>query len=445
MATTRDSWNTRAGFLLAAVGSAVGLGNLWRFAYIASEGGGAAFVILYLVLVFLIGVPLLTAELTIGRHTGQSPIRALTRVGGSGWSWLGVVFVFAGFGILSYYSVIMGWTARVLVDTARGALPEDTSAYFGRISTGTSAILWHLGGMALTVAVVRGGIRGGIERVSVVLMPLLFLLVVGLAIWAATLSGAGPGYEFYLKPQAGELFTSATLTRAAGQAFFSMSLGMGAIITYASYLKGPGNLPREAGTIALSDTAVAFVGGLVTFPIIFHFGLQQGVSESNIGALFIAVPRAFHDMGGTGVVIGTVFFVALYIAALTSAISLLEVVVSALIDGPGWPRHRSAVVAGIAIALAGIPAALNTDWLGLVDQVVGNVFLIFGGLMMALLVGYAWSRGADDELALGFGNAALRRVWIWLLRVPVPLILLVVLYNAVRAIGPLFRAVFGGG
>lgn len=445
MATTRDSWNSRLGFLLAAVGSAVGLGNLWRFAYIASEGGGAAFLILYLILVFLIGVPLLTAELAIGRHTGQSPIRALTRVGGSGWSWLGVVFVFGGFAILSYYSVIMGWTGRVLVDTLRGSLPLETGEYFTQISTGPAAIAWHLLSMALTIAVVRGGIRGGIERAALILMPLLFVLIVGLAIWAATLSGGGPGYEYYLRPHVADLFTTSTLTRAAGQAFFSMSLGMGAIITYASYLKGQGNLPREAGTIALSDMSVAVVGGLVTFPIIYHFGLSESVSASNVGALFIAVPRAFAEMGGTGVVVGAIFFISLYIAALTSAISLLEVVVSAFIDGPGWSRHRSALVAGIAIAIAGIPAALNTNWLGLVDQVVGNVLLIFGGLMTALLVGYAWSRGADEELAIGFGNVAMRRTWLWLLRVVVPIVLAIVLYYSIVAIGPAYQALVGSG
>lgn len=445
MTVPRDSWSTNAGFILAAVGSAVGLGNLWRFAYIASEGGGAAFVALYLVLVLLIGVPLLTAELVIGRRTGQSPIRALTMVGGRGWSWLGIVFVFAGFGILSYYAVIMGWTGRVLVDTLRGAIPADTGAYFGEISVGGDAILFHLAGMALTIAIVTGGVRGGIERVAIILMPILFLLIVGLAVWAATLSGSGPGYAFYLRPQLSEVFRAETLRQAAGQAFFSLSLGMGAILTYASYLRGKGNLPKEGGTIALSDTAVAFVGGLVTFPVIYHFGLQAGVSGSNVGALFIAIPRGFHSMGAAGTVVGAIFFTALYIAALTSAISLLEVVVAAFIDGLGWPRRRSTWVAGTAIALVGIPAALNTNWLGLVDQVVGNVFLIFGGLMTALLVGFVWSRGADEELAEGFPRPRLRRAWLWTLRTVIPVILLVVLYGAIRAIGPAARAVFGGG
>lgn len=423
----------------------MGLGNLWRFAYTASQGGGAAFVALYLILVFVIGVPLLTAELVIGRHTGQSPIRALTMVGGRRWSWLGVVFVIAGFGILSYYSVIMGWTGRVLIDTLRGAIPADTGAYFGEISVGNDAIFFHLIGMALAIAVVTGGIRGGIERVAMILMPILFLLIVGLAIWAATLSGAGPGYAFYLRPQLSEVLRATTFTQAAGQAFFSLSLGMGAILTYASYLRGKGNLPKEGGTIALSDTAVAFVGGLVTFPVIYHFGLQGDVGASNVGALFIAVPRGFHSMGAAGTVVGAIFFSALYIAALTSAISLLEVAVAAFIDGLGWTRRRSCWVAGGGIALLGIPSALDTNWLGLVDQVVGNVFLIFGGLMTALLVGFVWSRGADQELAQGFHNAAARRAWLWLLRTVVPLLLLIVLVGSVGAIAPLARAVFGGG
>jgi NSS family neurotransmitter:Na+ symporter len=183
----RDSWQSSAGFLLAAVGSAVGLGNLWRFAYTASEGGGAAFVFVYLIFVLGIGLPVMTAELAIGRSTGLSPIRAIVEVAGRKWRWLGGMFVFAGFAILSFYSVIMGWTLRLLLDSIRGKVPLDTGAYFGEISTGTPAVLFHVVGMILTVAIVRGGIRGGIERAAKILMPILFLLLIGLALWAATL------------------------------------------------------------------------------------------------------------------------------------------------------------------------------------------------------------------------------------------------------------------
>jgi NSS family neurotransmitter:Na+ symporter len=423
----RGSWQSNTGFILAAVGGAVGLGNLWGFAYSASTGGGAAFVVLYFVFVLLVGLPVLTAELVIGRHTGKSAIEAMGTIGAR-WKLLGAVFVLVGFGILSFYSVIMGWTGRMLIDFIRGAVPQDTGAYFGEISEGSGAIVAHLLGMALTIYIIGRGVQRGIERVAIVLMPILFAMILGLAFWASTLSGAGPGYSFYLKPDFDALFQRSTITGAAGQAFFSLSLGMGAMITYASYLPGKGNLPGKAALIGFSDTMVAFVGGLVTFPIIYHFGLQADVSDSTIGALFIAVPRGFLSLGTAGTVVGVVFFVALYIAAVTSAMSLLEVVVSACVDSLGWTRPMSAVIAGGAIALAGIPAALSSDWVGFLFALLGQVFLIFGGLMLALLTGWLWSRKALGELLQGFPVPALGTGWIWLLRTLVPLAMLVVLY-----------------
>lgn len=441
----RESWKSSIGFVLAAAGSAIGLGNLWRFAYIASEGGGAAFVILYLIFVAIVGVPLLTAEFVIGRHSRQSCVRAVAQVAGPAWRWLGLLFVAVGFGILSYYSVIMGWTGRLLVDTVRGAVPSDPGAYFGEIAVGGDAILFHLLSMAITIAIVAGGIRGGIERAALILMPLLFLLIAGLATWAFTLAGASnPGYAFYLRPNVDELFRLETLTRAGGQAFFSLSLGMGAMLTYASYLERRGSLPEQAGSIALADTGVAFVGGLVTFPIIYHFALQGSVSDSPVGALFIALPQAFSAMGGSGVVVGSIFFVALYIAALTSALSLLEVVAAPFIDGLGWSRKKSVLVAGVTIFFVGLPSALSTNWLGLVDQVVGNVLLIFGGLMMAIVAGYVW-KGAEGELADGFPYPGLRKGWLWLLRLALPVVLLMVLVGALGVTLDMIRALGGGG
>lgn len=442
--STRGSWGSNVGFLMAAIGGAVGLGNLWGFAYSASQGGGAAFLLLYVFFVAAVGIPVLLMELVIGRRTGQSPIRALDAVGGSRWKWLGVVFVLVGFGILSFYAVIMGWTGRMLLDFARGVVPLDTASYFGAISQGRGAILAHLVAMLLTIAVIAGGVQKGIERVSVILMPVLFVLVLGLAAWAATLPGGGAGYTFYLHPDLTRVFHTGTITGAAGQAFFSLSLGMGAMVTYASYLEGEGNLPMQAGLIALSDTLVAFVGGLVTFPIIYAFSLQDAISGgSTIGALFIAVPRGLLSLGGVGRLVGVAFFLTLYIAALTSAISLLEVVVSACIDSLGWSRGRAAWLAGGAIALAGIPGALSSDWVGFLFALFGQVFLIFGGLMLAILGGYLWTAPAVAEMLRGFEHPGVARAWVWLMRTLVPVVLAVVLYFSVLAVGPAASALFG--
>ncbi|HEX9631219.1 MAG TPA: sodium-dependent transporter, partial [Gemmatimonadales bacterium] len=257
--TPRDAWATRAGFILSAVGSAVGLGNMWRFAYKASEGGGAAFVILYLLIVAVVGLPLMTSEFIIGRLSQESPARAVRRLGGPAWTPLGWLFVFCGVGILAYYSVIAGWTMRYALDAIRNAIPSDTATYFGAVSSGMDAVAYHLVFMVATIAVVAGGVKGGLERANLVLMPVMFLILIGLAVWATTLPDGGAGYAYYLRPDPAKLFSRDILTAAAGQSFFSLSLGMGALMTYASYLQSKENLGREATTVALSDFSVAFV------------------------------------------------------------------------------------------------------------------------------------------------------------------------------------------
>lgn len=427
-AVDREHWSGRLGFTLAAIGSAVGLGNMWRFSYLASEHGGAAFVFLYLLMTVAIGLPVLLAELALGRGASRSPVQALIHYGGARWRPLGVLFVTSGFVILAYYSVISGWTLRYVVAALTGGFPRDAGTYFQEIATGPAAVGWHLAFMALTIWIVSGGIRSGIERVSLVLMPTLGLLVVGLACYAATLQGAGAGYGYYLTTDFHSILSFEVLKDAAGQAFFSLSLGMGAMLTYASYLERQHDLPREAVTIAVSDFGVAFLAGLVVFPLLFALGLQgdvMGKSTGTLGALFVVLPSAFADMGRTGTVIGLLFFVALVVGALTSAISLLEVVVSSAIDGLAIPRRRAAWLCGGAIALLGIPPALDLNVLGLMDQIGGNVFLVLGGLLLAIFTGWVAHEPAQ-EAAVGarFGGLG---VWRWLLRWVVPAILGVVL------------------
>jgi neurotransmitter:Na+ symporter, NSS family len=422
----REQWGSRLGFVLAAVGSAVGLGNMWRFSYLAAEHGGAVFVVLYVTMMAVIGLPVLLAELVVGRGAARSPVKALIHYGGPRWRSLGWLFVSAGLLILAYYSVIAGWTVRYAVTGLAAGFGGDAAQRFGEVASGVPAAAWHLLFMTVTILIVAGGIRRGIERLSLVLMPLLFLIVLGLAIYAATLPNASAGYAYLLRPDLRALLDSDVLIAAAGHAFFSLSLGMGAMLTFASYLGREHNLPNESVVIAGTDFAVAFFAGLVVFPLIFALGLQGEVGESTVGALFITLPRGFSEMGAAGRIVGVLFFSALVVGALTSALSLLEVVVSSAIDGLGWRRRPAALAAGGAIALLGLPAAFDLSVLDWMDKIAGNVFLVAGALALSLFVGW---RMEDPIAEARAGAPGVRWFFLWrtLLRFVVPPVLLVVL------------------
>ncbi len=420
----REHWSRGLGFTLAAVGSAVGLGNMWRFSYMTAENGGAAFVLLYVVLTALIGLPVMLAELTLGRGAARSPIQALAHYGGPRWRPLGALFVLAGFVILSYYSVIAGWTLRYAAEGLLFGFSTEVGAHFGEISRGWDAVAWHCGFMVLTIAFVAAGVRGGIERAALVLMPLLGVLVIGLAIYAATLDGAGAGYAYYFTTDFSSLLNFDVARDAAGQAFFSLSLGMGCILTYASYLKRDHNLPKEAMMVAVSDFSVALIAGLVVFPLLFALGLQSeviGVGDSAVGALFVTLPKAFATMQAAGRVVGVVFMLALSLAALTSAISLLEVVVSSSMDSFGLRRKHAVWLGGFAIALLGIPSALDTSILEVMDSIGGAFLLVLGGLLLSLFVGWR-VENPIAEAAAGRSYPGLR-LWYFLLRWVAPPIL----------------------
>jgi NSS family neurotransmitter:Na+ symporter len=340
---------------------------------------------------------------------------------------------------------------RFAFDALRGAIPQDTATYFNEVGTNMPAVITHVLFMAITVFIVVRGVKKGLERTALILMPMLFILLVGLAIWATTLSGGGAGYAYYLKPRLSELLDTAIITDAAGQAFFSLSLGMGAIMTYASYLKSKTNLGREAVTIAATDFGVAFVAGLVVFPIIFHFGLGEAIglggvlnTDNTVGTLFITIPPALQSLGSGGSIIVAAFFIMLFFAALTSAISLLEVVVAAVIDSWQWPRVGAAVTFGILITLAGIPSAYNLNFLTFADKLVGTFLLMVGGLCTAVLVGYRALPKAQQELSIGMENASLRRVWSVMVKFVVPPVLIVVLFFAVKPLWAAFKVLIGG-
>ncbi len=415
----REKWRSGLGFVLAAAGSAVGLGNLWGFAYRSSQGGGLAFLLLYIAVVLVVCLPVLVGEMVLGRSTSTSPFTAPVIAAGDRWKPLGWLFAITSCGILSFYAVIMGWTLDTLIHSIFIGLPSDMNdagQFFGQISSGNSVFVGQILSLILTAWVVLGGIRGGIERLTRWAMPLLFGLLLILALWAATLAGSWEGYtSFLLSWDPSQLLDKSTIRSAFSQAFFSLSLGIGIMVAYSSYLEKTNKLPKEALGVAGFDTAVGLLAGMITFPIVITFGLKDVVSDSTVGALFIALPTGFANLGGFGRLLAAIFFGLAFIAAITSSISLLEVPVSSLMDRLGWNRTKAVFTSTIFVFLLGIPSAISLDFLGNLDSIV-NALLMLGGFLIAILLGWFVPRRFDEDLADSGSDERVRRYLKFMLR-----------------------------
>ncbi len=416
----RERWHSGTGFVLAAAGSAVGLGNLWGFAYRASQGGGAAFLFLYVVIVLLVCLPVLVAEMVLGRSTGNSPFLAPRNIAGDRWQPMGWLFVLASCGILAFYAVLMGWTGHTLLHSLLVGLPADMNeaeAFFGAVSGGNSVLLGQMISLVLTGFVVAAGIGGGIEKLTRWCMPLLFTLLIVLACWASTLTGAFEGYRtFLLRWDIHQLLNPTTVRNAFTQAFFSIGTGIGCILAYSAYLDRRNRLPKEAVAVAGMDTAVGLLAGMVTFPVVMSFGLKDLVSSSTVGTLFISLPTGLSSLGLSGRVVAVVFFALAYIAAITSSISLLEVPVSSLIDRLGWRRGLAVWTSVGVIFVVGLPAAFDLEVLGMMDAIFGGLLLIFGGFLLSVLLGWVVPRKFDEDLALCGTSIGIRSCLKFMLR-----------------------------
>ena len=423
----KEHWRSGLGFVLAAAGSAVGLGNLWGFAYRASQGGGGAFLLLYLLIVLVVCLPVLVAEMVLGRSTGHSPLLAPVTAAGKRWQPLGWLFIAASCGILAFYAVLMGWTGHTLVHALLVGLPADMDAaktFFGGVSSGNSVLLGQGFSLLLTALVVATGIQAGIERLSRWALPLLFLLLIGLVIWASGLEGAAAGRQtFLLEFDRSQLLDLTTIRNAFNQAFFSIGTGIGCILAYAAYLDRRARLPREAVAVVGMDTAVGLLAGLVTFPVVMSFGLQDTISASTVGTLFVALPTGLASLGFTGRVVAVLFFLLAYLAAITSAVSLLEVPVASLMDRLGWSRRKAVTLAAVLIFIAGLPAATSESALGFMDAVFGGVLLIVGGLLISLLMGWSAPSRFREDLSQSGTPLALRRLLLFCLRWVSPLVI----------------------
>ena len=416
----RGSFNTRLGFILAASGSAVGLGNIWKFPFEVSNGGGAAFLIMYLMFCFILCFPVIVSEIAIGRNTKKNAIGAFNEMGKREWNFIGKMGVLCGVLILSFYTIVAGWVLGYVIEMTGGNF--SISDNFGYYVNDTSNVLFYsVLFMVITAFIVSKGVEKGIEKAAKILMPSLIIIILLLIIYALTLPNSIDGIIFYLVPD----FSQINLTvagNALGQAFFSLSLGMGMLITYGSYIDKNNNIINSAALITLTDVGIAFLAGLIIFPFVFSSGIE---TQGGPGLIFQVFPKIFEGLGPlTGTVIGSTFFILLSFAAITSTVSLLEVPVSYLVDEYKVERKYSVWIVAFIILLIGIPSALSQgkivffsefityfgndkpiDFMQFIIDVSNDTLLPFGGFLITMYVSFVWKkRNLSDEISKGNPN-----------------------------------------
>jgi len=429
-----EQWGSRLGFILAAMGSAVGLGNIWRFSYVVGENGGAAFLLIYVLCVAFIGLPIVMAEFMIGRRAQSDAVTSFQKIApGKPWQAAGFMGLASAFIILSFYGVVAGWTLKYFFSYLTGGIAlvgaETYTDHFVNFITHPSApLVWQSLFMAATIAIVLGGVKKGIEVANKILMPTLAVLVIGMAAYSLSLGGGREALNYLFKPDWSVLSEPSVYLAALGQAFFSLSLGMGALITYGSYLSKKEKLPGAALSVTVLDTLFAITAGLVIFPAVFAFGANPG---DGVGLVFFTLPGIFARMAG-GTIVGTLFFFLLAMAALTSAVSLLEVPTAYFVTRFNWDRKKTAVILGIIIFAIGIPSSLGQgtlshvrliggrDILDSMDFIASNILLPLGGLIIALFVGWGWKR-ADAFGESDLGHSTRGKTWLFLLRYVAPI------------------------
>ena len=428
-------WSSRSMFILAAAGSAVGLGNIWRFPYVVGEYGGGAFVLIYLACIFLIGVPIMSSEIMLGRAGRQSPINTMkelsSRSGANpSWQLIGWMGAAAGFVILSFYGVVAGWAMAYVVELASGTFTDADAATASQVFSDFTGdvwqvIFWHGLFMAITTFIVARGVSDGLEKTVKYLMPALFVLLLVLVGYAMTSGHFMEGLSFLFSFNIDKLSWEGVLV-AMGQAFFTLSLGMGAIMTYGAYMPKGTSIVGSATIIALIDTAVALLAGMAIFPLVFANGLE---SSSGPGLMFITLPLAFGQMTG-GFIFGSIFFILVTFAAITSSISLIEPALAWLVERLRIRRVYGALIVGGLAWFVGLGSAFSTNiWADVtllpgksifdtMDYVSNNFMLPIGGMLIALFAGWAIDKKiSQEELQLSEGQF---KVWEILVRVVSP-------------------------
>ena len=425
-----ETWGSKFGFIMAAVGSSVGLGNFWRFPYTAGENGGGAFIVIYLLCVAFIGLPLLMAEYSMGRKSGMSAIegvQSLARAEGKSLNWgiVGWVGTITATFILSFYVVISSWLIAFTLQAVQGKFTGMNAEASGQnfedligIGAHPMASKWYILALlalflAANVWIVGRGVKGGIERAATVLMPAFFIMLVVVVGFAIANGDAAAAAEFLLTPKWEDVGFN-TFLEAIGQAFFSIGIGVGLMITYGAYLSRDTNIPRASGIVAGSDTTVALIAGFAIFPIVFATGLDPAGGPS---LFFVSLPVALGNLGPIGYLMSVLFFALALFAAFTSSISLLEVSVSWLEERQGVTRLGAATGVGFMLWMVGAAYIFSTEYLDFMDFITGNVLLPLGGLLVAIFAGWVLSR---DMLTSELGEGNIMNVWRFLMRWFVP-------------------------
>lgn len=452
--STRENWGSRFGFIMAAAGSAVGLGNIWRFPYLTGENGGGAFIIIYLGFVLAIGLSIMIAEFAVGRRSQLSAVGAYKSIN-SKWTFAGVLGVLSGFFIMGFYPVVGGWASAYIFKSFTGLMhsPEAIGDVFDAfISSPIQPLFWMLLFLLANVVIVAKGIQSGIEKAGKILMPVLFVLLIFIGIRSVTLQGAGEGLQFLFVPDWSQVHGS-TVLAALGQAFFSLSLGMGCMITYGSYLSRKERIPSNALTVTILDTSIAMLAGIAIFPALFAFGMEPAQGP---GLVFVVVPQIFAEMGGAGFIFSLIFFIALMVAALTSSVSLLEVVVSYLIDEKKIKRKKAVFGTGIVMAIMGVFSSLSmgvmsgSTILGVgvfdfFDILTDKIFLAIGGMLLAIFVGwFVKKEDLQDELTNGGAvQFKLFNIWYNLIKYVIPIAIAFVAFFGITSIEQTGLMIFG--
>ncbi len=439
----RENWGSKLGFIMAAAGSAVGLGNIWKFPYTAGSNGGGAFVLIYLVFVILIGFSVMLAEFAVGRKSHLAAVGAYKSVDRR-WTFAGVLGVLAALLIMGFYPVVGGWALAYVFKVFTGLLanPDGIPDVFGAfISNPVQPLIWMGIYLLLNVFIVSKGVASGIEAAGKVLMPLLFAILILITIKGLTLPGAMAGVEFLFRPDFSKV-TGTVVLSALGQAFFSLSLGMGAMITYGSYLNKSENLVQNAGLVTTMDTAVALLAGLAMFPAMFAFGMEPAAGP---GLVFVVVPTLFAKMGGIGMVFSALFFLALTVAALTSSVSLLEVISAYLIDERKVARPKAVAISATVMTVMCIFASLSLGGVGpklfgtgvfdIFDLLTDKIFLAIGGLMLAIFAGWRMDKEEIKKEVTSDGTVkfALFEFWYALIKYVIPVTIAIVAFTGVKS------------